>query len=167
MNSLADGAHASLLQKSCSQAICSFCPVHTGFFCLSVSFLCRQRALLASDRNQNGASIHIPILLQHWLWCSSDGRSPSLLVPSGLRTEAVPNAAQANSNHRRLSQLQNEALEQFDIVSTLLITVIWGPCKYHTYVLPLFVLSLPILFAGITKILQYRKKSQANADNCI
>lgn len=37
MNSLADGAHASLLQKSCSQAICSFCPVHTLFFFFFVS----------------------------------------------------------------------------------------------------------------------------------
>lgn len=37
MNSLADGAHASLLQKSCSQAICSFCTVHTlPFFFVSV-----------------------------------------------------------------------------------------------------------------------------------
>lgn len=119
MNSLADGAHASLLQKSCSQAICSFCPVHTlfFFFLLSVSFLCRQRTLLASVRNQNGASIHTPILLQQWLWCSSDGRSPLLLVLRGFCPEAVPNVAEANSNHCCWSQLQNEALEEFDIVS--------------------------------------------------
>lgn len=57
MNSLADGAHASPLQKSYSHAICSFCPV------------------------------------------------------------AVPNVAEANSNHCPLSQLQNEALEESDIVS--------------------------------------------------
>lgn len=51
MNSLADGACASLLQKSRSQAICSFYPIHTLHFCLCVSsaLLSAQRALFACD----------------------------------------------------------------------------------------------------------------------
>lgn len=119
MNSLADGAHASLLSLASRLFVLSalFILFIFFFFCLSVSFLCRQRALLASDRNQNGASIHIPILLQHWFWCSSDGRSPSFLVLRGLCPEPVPSVAEANSNHCCLSQLQNEALEESDIVS--------------------------------------------------
>lgn len=101
-------------------------------------------------------------------WSSSDPDVPQM--GAGAEEPLPRDCAQ-----RGRSQLQSLLLESVAKCSTwrvwhcfsLLITLIWGCCKYHTYVLPLFVFSLSILFAGITKSLQCTQKSQANVDNSI
>lgn len=116
LNSLADGAHASFLQKSCSQAICSFCPVHTIFFfpqCFlslmtksSVGFWQKPKWSFHSHSHPAPA---VTLMFFRWekpFFCW--GAFVQRLCPTWQKPTPITAC---------LSQLQNEALEEFDIVS--------------------------------------------------